>query len=248
MGDAPGGTRRYDLLIQTSREKSMERKEDVLGALSDGLAGAVEKIEGPLVKVNGRRRRSASGIVYAPGMVLTASHSLEREEDLSVGTADGGTHEARFVGRDPSTDLAVLRVEGLDVAPATLAEGEARVGQLALAVGRPSRGEGIRASLGIVSAVGGPLRMGRGGRLERYVQTDATPFSGLSGGTLVDSEGDVLGILTTAPGRGALFAVPAELAWRFAGKLAWRGSTRRGYIGGLSQPVRPTDTGQIGST
>lgn len=226
----------------------MERKEELLGALSDGLADAVAKVEPAVVRVYGRRRRSASGVVYADGLVLTASHSLERDEDLSVGLADGGTREARLLGRDPSTDLAVLGVEGLGAGAATAAQGEARVGQISLAVGRAARGEGIRASFGIVSAVGGPLRMGRGTRLERYVQTDATPFLGLSGGPLMDANGDVLGILTAAFGKGAAFAVPAELAWPVAGKLAEGGSIKRGYLGILSQPVRLPESQRVGLT
>src|SRR5918999_5643354 len=98
------------------------------------MADAVEKVGTSVVRVNGRRRRSASGVVYAENAVLTASHVLEREEDLSVVTGDGRTLSARFVGRDPSSDLAVLSVEGLNVEAGTPAEGEPRIGQLALAV------------------------------------------------------------------------------------------------------------------
>ena len=226
----------------------MERKGEVLAALSDGLADAVAKVEPAVMRIYGRRGRSSSGVVHADGLVLTASHSVERDEDLSVGVPGGGTHEARLLGRDPSTDLAVLGVEGLGIGAAGAAEGEARVGQISLAVGRPARGEGIRASLGIVSAVGGPLRMGRGARLERYVQTDATPYLGLSGGPLVDSKGDVLGILTAAFGKGSAFAVPAELAWAVAKKLAEGGSIKRGYLGILSQPVRLPESQRAGLT
>src|SRR5918993_4081120 len=148
----------------------MEQK-DTLGALSEGMADAVENVATSIVRVNGRRRRSGSGVVFARDMVLTASHVLEREEDLSVVTADGRTLSARFAGRDHSTDLAVLRVDGLDVEPATPAEGDARVGQISLAVGSHSRGEGPRATLGVVSTVGGPIRTPRGPKLERYIQT-----------------------------------------------------------------------------
>jgi S1-C subfamily serine protease len=228
---------------------NMERKEetlDALGALSEGMADAVERIGPAVVRVNGRRRRSATGVVYAPEMVLTASHALEREEDLTVGAADGRTLAARFVGRDPSTDLAVLRVEDLRVAAAAPAEGPARIGQLALAVGNPGRSEGPRASLGVVSAVGGPLSTGRGTRLERYIQTDATPYPGFSGGPLVDARGSVLGIMTTGLARGAALAVPAELAWSVAGTLAEKGSVKRGYLGILSQPVRLPDAQRVG--
>lgn len=208
-----------------------------LGALSEGLADAVEKIGPSVVQVNGRRRRAASGVVYAAGKVLTASHVLEREEDISVVTYDGRTLQAGFVGRDPSTDLAVLEVAELEGAVAEPATGGVRVGQLSLAVARPGR-EGLRASFGVISALGGPLRTGRGARLERYVQTDATPYPGFSGGPLIDAGGAVLGITALGLARGVVLAVPAEVAWRVAGTLSERGSVKRGYLGILSQPVR----------
>ena len=220
---------------------------DTLGALSAGMADAVENVAGSVVRVNGRRRRSGSGVIYGRNIVLTASHVLEREEDLSVGLADGRSLSARFVGRDHSTDLAVLRVEGLDAEAATPAEGEARVGQLALAVGGPSRGEGVRATLGVISAVGGPVRAWRGPRLERYIQTDATPYPGFSGGPLIEVGGRVLGIMVSGS-RGTAFAVPADIAWRVAGTLEERGSVKRGYLGILSQPVRLPDGGRLGMT
>ena len=221
---------------------------DTLAALSDGMADAVERVATSVVRVNGRRRRSGSGVVFAQNKVLTASHVLEREEDLSVETADGRTLTARFAGRDPSTDLAVLNVEGLDIEPAMPAEGEARVGQISLAVGSHSRGEGPRATLGVVSTVGGPVRTRRGPRLERYIQTDATPYPGFSGGPLIDVRGNVLGILVSGWGRGAAFAIPADLAWRTAGTLSERGSVKRGYLGILSQPVRLPDGQRLGLT
>jgi serine protease DegQ len=221
---------------------------NTLAALSDGMADAVENIAASVVKVNGRRRRSGSGVVFAQNKVLTASHVLEREEDLSVETADGRTLPARFAGRDHSTDLAVLNVDGLEVEPATPAEGDARVGQISLAVGSHSRGEGPRATLGVVSAVGGPVRTRRRPRLERYIQTDATPYPGFSGGPLIDARGKVLGILVSGWGRGAAFAIPADIAWRTAGMLSERGSVKRGYLGILSQPVRLPDGERLGLT
>jgi serine protease DegQ len=228
--------------------ENLKESSDLLAALSDGMADAVEKIGTSVVRVNGRRRRPASGVVYAPSMVLTASHALEREEDLTVGVGDGHALPARFVGRDPSTDLAVLRVEDLNVDAATPAGAPARIGQLALAVGSPGRGEGPRASLGVVSSVGGPMRTWRGPRLERYIQTDATPYPGFSGGPLIDARGNALGIMTTGLARGAALAVPAELAWRVAKSLEERGSVRRGYLGILSQPVRLPEGQRVGLT
>jgi S1-C subfamily serine protease len=228
--------------------ENLKENSDLLSALSDGMADAVEQIGTKVVRVNGRRRRPASGVVYASNMILTASHVLEREEDLTVETHEGRTLPAQFVGRDPSTDLAVLRVEGLDAETATPAQGNARIGQLALAVGSPSRGEGPRASLGVVSSVGGPLRTGRGTRLERYVQTDATHYPGFSGGPLVDARGNVLGIMTAGWARGAALAIPAEVAWRTAKTLESRGTIERGYLGILSQPVRLPDGQRTGLT
>lgn len=222
-----------------------------LVALSDGLADAVEGVGASVVGVDGRRRGPASGTVFAPGRVLAASHAIEREEDLSVVAPDGRTFEARFVGRDLNNDLAVLEVPGLETPAAEPAEGAARVGQLALSVARPGgRGRhggrgarrgashGLRASLGVVSAVGGSFRMGRGARLESYVQTDATPYPGFSGGPMVDAGGRVLGVIALGWGRGATLAVPAGVAWRVARALAEGGSVKRGYLGILSQPVR----------
>jgi S1-C subfamily serine protease len=221
----------------------MESTQRTLAALSDGMADAVAGAGKSVVRVHGRRRRPGSGVVYAPGLVLTAGHVLERDEDLSVETADGRTLPARLIGRDHSTDLAVLRVENLDVEAATPAEGEARVGQISLAVASPGRGDGPRATLGIVSSVGGPIRTRRGPRLERYIQTDASPYPGLSGGPLVDVGGKVVGIMVAGWGRGAAFAVPADLAWRVAGTLQERGTVKRGYLGILSQPVRLPEGG-----
>src|ERR687894_3223865 len=209
-----------------------------LSSLSEGMADAVEKIGPSVVQVNGRRRRSASGVVYAAGKVLTASHVLEREEDLSVRVGEGRTIEARLIGRDTSNDLAVLEVPELgDGAVAEPAAGDARVGQISLAVARPGREGLIRASFGVVSAVGGALRTGRGARLERYVQTDVTPYPGFSGGPLISAEGAGLGVTALGLARGVGLPVPSEVAWRVARSLEERGSAKRGYLGILSQPV-----------
>ena len=224
----------------------MEENQSLLVGLSDALAGAVEGVGSSVVRVRGGRRRPASGVVYAPGMVLTTSHTLEREEDLSVDTHDGDTFPAELVGRDHSTDLAVLSVEGLTTGAASPAEGEPRVGQIALAVGSSRRGDGPRASLGIVSATGGPMRVGRWARMERFIQTDATPYPGLSGGPLVDANGKVLGVLTSGWSRNATLAVPAEIAWRVAKSLEQSGSAKRGYLGILSQPVHLPEAQRFG--
>lgn len=226
---------------------------NALSALSTGMADAVERVGRSVVLVNARRRQPGSGVVYKQDLVLTAEHVVEREEDISVETADGRTVSAQFVGRDASSDLAVLKAEGLGVPPATSASGEARVGQLALAVGRPAS-NGLMASSGIVSAIGGPIRTGRGGMLEKYIRTDATPYPGFSGGPLVDTAGSVLGITTTGLAGGVALAVPSSIAWAIADQLVQHGKIKHGYLGISSQPVylpeaqragRPQETGLL---
>jgi len=208
----------------------------ILRMLSNQMADAVERVSQALVLVNGRQRQPASGVVYAQDMILTADHVLEREEDLTIQTHDARTLPAQFVGRDPSTDLAVLRVTDLGLNPAVAAEEAARVGQLVLAVGR-STSEGPMASVGIVSAIGGPLRTGRGVTLERYIRTDATPYPGFSGGPLIDAQGAVVGITTTGLVNGVALAVPASIAWSIAETLVKQGYIKRGYLGISSQVV-----------
>jgi S1-C subfamily serine protease len=207
-----------------------------LTALSDAMAEAVEKAGMGTVLVNGRRRLPSSGIAYAANLILTADHTVEHEEEIPVMLPDGSEVKATLAGRDPGSDLALLRVEGGRAFPAEAAPQEARIGQLVLALGRPSD-EGIQASLGVISAKGGPVRTGRGGLLERYLRTDAIPYPGFSGGPLVDTAGRVVGLNTSGLARGASLAIPADLAWQIAGTLAQHGSIRRGYLGVRSQPV-----------
>lgn len=215
---------------------SQNNGNNILSKLSDAMANAVEVAGAGTVMVNGRRRLPASGIAFASDLILTANHVLEREEDIPVILPDGSEFSSLLAGRDPGSDLAVLRLEKSVAALAIPASEEAHVGQIVLALGRPSP-NGIQASLGVVSAIGGPVRTGRGGLLERYIRTDAIPYPGFSGGPLVDSSGKVLGMNTSGLSRGASLVVPAGLAWQLAESLAKHGSVRRGYLGVRSQPV-----------
>ena len=213
---------------------------DLLTALSNQMADAVERVAKSLVTVNGRERQSATGIVIANELVLTADHVVERDDNLTVVAPDGTQLAAQLVGRDPSTDLAVLRVAGLSAEPASRSgaspDAPARVGQLVLAVGLPGD-EGPMASSGVVSAIGGPMR-GNGVNLEQYIRTDATPYPGFSGGPLVDATGAVLGMLTTGLARGATLAIPIAIALRVAETLTKQGTVKRGYLGVISQQVK----------
>lgn len=216
-----------------------------LRSLSNQMADAVERVIPALVLVNGRQRQPASGLVYAKDLVLTADHVLEREDNITIQTHDKRTLTARFVGRDLTSDLAVLRVTNLGIEPATLLGEDARVGQLILAVGRSSE-EGPMASVGIVSAIGGPLRSSRGGTLERYIRTDATPYPGFSGGPLIDLQGAVVGVLTTGLVNSVPLAIPARIAKQIVDTLAQQGYIKRGYLGISSQLVQVPDVQRAG--
>jgi S1-C subfamily serine protease len=209
---------------------------DALSALSNQMADAVALAAQSLVTVNGRERQSATGIVYASELVLTADHVVERDDNLTVISPDGKKLSAQLVGRDPSTDLAVLRVAGLEAKGSAAADAPARVGQLVLAVGRPGD-EGVMASSGVVSAIGGPIR-GHGANLEQYIRTDATPYPGFSGGPLINASGAVLGVLTTGLARGATLAIPISIALKVAETLTKQGTVKRGYLGVISQQVK----------
>ena len=208
----------------------------VLAQVSDGLASAVEKAAASTVMVNGRRRIPASGIAWDAGVIVTADHVIERDE-IEVVLPDGTKVSATIAGRDPGSDVAVLRVAG-DLTRAVRApEGSARVGSLVLAVGRPTP-EGPMASLGVVGAVGGPWRTFRGTEVEGYLRTDTTFYPGFSGGPLVDAEGRVIGMNSSRLGRGAGLTVPVGALARIAAELLAGGKVRRAYLGVSSQVAR----------
>jgi S1-C subfamily serine protease len=214
---------------------------NVLVELSNAMAEAAKKAGESTVMVNARRRLPATGIVYAADLILTANHVVERGEGITVTLYDGTEIPATIAGRDHGTDLALLRLESPKGKPAETAQ-EAKVGQLVLALGRPSDG-GIEASLGVVSVVGGPVHT-RHGAIDKYIRTDTTPFPGFSGGPLVDAEGRVLGLNTSGFGHGAAITIPADLAWNVAEQLAKHGSVRRGYLGVRSQGVEIPEAAQ----
>ncbi len=205
-------------------------------ALSNAMAEAVTRCGVSTVLVNARQRMPASGVAYASDLILTADHVVEQEDSITVVLADGSELSAKLVGRDPTSDLAVLRLERPVLTAAQPAPDEAQVGQMVLALGRPSP-QGIEASLGVVSAVGGPVRTRRGGLLERYLRTDTIPYPGFSGGPLIDARGNIVGINTSGIAPGTALTIPASLAWQVAASLAEHGRLRRGYLGVRSQPV-----------
>jgi S1-C subfamily serine protease len=220
----------------------MTEQLDSLAALSDGLADAVARGARSTVLVDGRSRLPASGVVWsadgAGAAIVTADHVLERDDEISVGLPDGSEVAATIAGRDPGSDLAVLRVAASGLEAAEQApEGGTRVGHLVLALGRPTAG-GPQASLGVVSAIGGAWRTFRGGRVDGYLRPDVTFYPGFSGGPLVDARGRVAGINSSRLRRGAGLTIPSAAVAGIAGTLLEQGRIRRGYLGVASQPAR----------
>ena len=202
---------------------------------SEGLTAAVEKAGTSTILVDARKRYPASGIAYAEDLILTADHVVTREDDLKVLLPDGKSLTATIAGRDPGSDLAVLRLAEKALTAAKTSE-DVKVGQLVLALGRPNS-EGMQASWGIVTAISGPTRTFKGGMLDEYIQTETTPYPGFSGGPLVNTEGEVLGLNTSGLTRGSSLTIPVKVAWRVAEALATHGSVKRGYLGVRTQPV-----------
>ncbi|GGB53136.1 hypothetical protein GCM10008019_05850 [Deinococcus soli (ex Cha et al. 2016)] len=190
------------------------------------MADAVEQAARSVVTV--RAARPVSGTVVGDGLVLTPAHLLHTEE-VPVVTPDGQTRTGVVVGRDPGSDLALLRVDGLNVpalsSPALTAGDAGRAGELLLAVGRPPGG--VQASLGL-----NPGRVRDG-----WLHAGAQPFPGASGGALVNAQGELVGVLNAGVRRGQLLAVPAARAARVADLLSREGRVPRGYLGLATQPV-----------
>lgn len=210
---------------------------DVLSGLSDEMAGLVAAAGEHVVRVDGRRRVAASGILWAEDLVVTAHHILEVDETVDVVGIQGERVRADIVGRDPSTDLAVLRApSSLGKAPTWVDPEELKVGHLVLAIGRPR--SSVQATLGIVSALGGAWRTPMGGQVDHYLQTDVVMYPGFSGGPLINAAGRVVGLNTSALLRGVSVSLPAPTVKRIAEALIEHGRIQRGFLGVSAQPVR----------
>jgi len=214
----------------------------LLPDLSNALADAVERAGASTVSVYGRDRLPSSGVHWRPGVVITADHALERDEEISIAHPDrAGRIPAALAGRDPTTDLAVLRVDPLSL---PVAEGReidsVKVGHLVLAVGRPGEA-GMSASLGVMSAVGPAWTTWRGGKVDRFLRADLDLYDGFSGGPLVDTQGRVIGINTSGLSRRFDLTIPRSTVNRVADQLLASGRISRGYLGVGMQPVRISD-------
>jgi S1-C subfamily serine protease len=219
-------------------QRTNERAASTLVALSNELADSVDRVGQSLVAIHARRRIPSSGVVWRAGVVVAASHTIRRDEDITLTLPDGSTVAATLAGRDPGTDIAVLRLPDTasSTSAAMLAPEEAlRVGALVLAVGRP--GESVTASLGAISAIGTEWRTWQGGRVDRFVRLDLAIYDGFSGGALVDAAGRVLGLNTSGLTRSAPITIPVSTVNRVTDELLAKGHIRRGYAGVAVQPV-----------
>jgi S1-C subfamily serine protease len=211
-----------------------------LAALSNDLAAAVERAGKSVVAVHARPRFSSAGVIWQPGVIVTAEHTVRRDEEIIVTLPDGTDRAASLAGADAGTDIAVLKLAEPAGEVAIHTSAQLRPGYLALAIGR-SENSGVNATLGIVSAVSGTWRTWRGGRLDQYIRLDLNMYPSSSGGAVIDTSGAVIGIATSALSRIAALAIPASTINRIAGEILSRGRVARGYLGVGLQPVNVTD-------
>ena len=217
---------------------STDANQPTLNQFSDGFADAVESAAPSVVTVFGRRRLPGTGVIWQvdddTAWIVTASHVVEREDNLAIGFADGQQRPATIQGRDVSRDLAVLKVPRGDHSPLGLQEHPARVGQLVLALGRPGQ-SGVKASFGIVTAVGTVPR--RRHRSVRLIHPSVEFLPGFSGGPLISPAGAVLGINTSGLTWQGGVTIPADQVRRTAADIINVGYPRIGWIGVTVQPA-----------
>ncbi len=204
-----------------------------LQAYSEELAQVVAQVTRSVVRVEARQRVAGTGVIWtSDGAIVTADHVVEREENIRV-AVDGQAYEAELAGRDPTTDLAVLKIKALNLNPAQVADSKSlKQGNLVFAVGRPWGEEAI-VSGGIVSALG---KFGRnngwGSQFkDGLIHSDVTLYPGFSGGPLADASGRVVGINSSVLGRDPSLAIPSETVGRIVEQLLTKGRIERGYLG-----------------
>ncbi len=208
--------------------------EQILTTFSESLANLVEQAGHRAVGVEARNRIGSSGFLWKPGMIVTADHAVRRDEVIPVILPGGDVVSSELVGRDPQTDIAVLRVPDASVSPLAAAPA-LRTGEIVVAVGRHE--PGVLAAMGIVSTAAGPWKTWRGGHLDVLLRLDIGAYPRSSGSIVVDAQGRFAGMLTTGLTRTAPIAIPAAAIDRVAGELLEHGRVARGYLGIGMQPI-----------
>src|SRR5579863_7034474 len=208
-----------------------------LVSFSNELAALVETSAVSVVAVSVRPRFNSSGVHWSPEVVVTAEHSLRHDDGVTVTTGTGDRLPAEVVGRDPGTDLAVLRVKGLTIPTVSKLEDSAyRPGSLIVAIGRNK--DSANAALGVISSLAGSSQTWRGGKLDQVIRLDLTLHPVASGGAVVDAAGKLIGIATPVLSRAAVFAVPNATVERVTRALLAHGRLPQGYLGAGLQPIR----------
>jgi S1-C subfamily serine protease len=209
----------------------------MLETISNEFAAAAEKVGGSVVAVHARRWMPTSGIEWKKGVIVTVHHGVQRDEDIKVLLPGGHAVSAKLAGRDPSTDIAVLRIEdGSSGAPQLGDSTSLRLGHLVLALGRTRRGD-LVASSGIIGGISGEWRSRRGGQIDQHIRLDLALYPGFSGGPLLDAKGEVVGINTRGFGHGRAVTVPVATVNRVVKELLEKGHIARPYLGIAMQPV-----------
>ena len=202
---------------------------------SNSLADAVERVGSSVIGVLEGGREGVSGTIWREGLAVTAEHTIRGNDDVTIVLPSGEKTKATVAGRDPGTDVAILKFAA-KAQPAALADdAQCRVGEIVLSVGRRGA-EGLATTYGIVSAIGGPWRTWQGSRVDRWLRLDLNPFTGFSGGPIVNAGGEVLGIATSGPRR-SVVTIPTSTVTRVVDQLLQKGRVARGYLGVGVQPV-----------
>ncbi|HEY8446073.1 MAG TPA: trypsin-like peptidase domain-containing protein [Thermomicrobiales bacterium] len=218
-------------------ETVQETGAGMLTRLSDELAAAVERAGAGTVTVYSRQRLPGTGIIWSEdGLIVTAHHIIEQPDDITIGLPDGRTVPATLIGRDPGSDVALLRAQVSGLTPPARSTATVRPGNLVLAVGRPGP-SGPMASFGVISSVGGVWRTHRGSHVEGYIRADVAMLPGFSGGPLIDGAGQVLGMNTSMLGRGGGLTIPTAAIDAIVAALQTHGKIQRGYLGIGAQAV-----------
>src|SRR4029077_3733212 len=217
--------------------ENISKANNTLQALSHDLSEVVEHISPSVVAVDGRRHLSSTGVHWLDGVSVTAAHTLRRPEDISVILASGQTVAANLAGTDPSTDLAVLKIDNAKLSTPSFGDtAQLKVGHLVLAVGRGAQ-RGLNATLAIVGVLSGAWRTWRGGLMDQFIGLDVNLHPGAAGGPLIDAHGNVLGINTLGRSRSMALAVPASTVNRVVERLLEKGHVGRGYLGLGLHPI-----------
>jgi S1-C subfamily serine protease len=217
--------------------ETISESTNTLQNLSQDLAHVVERVSTAVVAINARRHFSSSGVCWRDGVIVTGAHTLTRSEDISVILPSGESIGAALAGADPSTNLAVLKINSADISAPPLGDtSQLKVGHVILAVGRGAQ-RGLNATLGIVGVLSGAWRTWQGGLIDQFIGLDLDLHPGADGGPLADSNGNVLGINTLGLSRRIALTIPASTVDRVVGKLLEKGHIGRGYLGLGMRPV-----------